>query len=119
MQPPNGGYWVDGVDDNIDGEDAEPRVQPGTPRQASRRTNIDTDDTANYYRRFFFGKVRKVYNVGLFKHMEICLRIACYLLLTKFVYSAKNLYYPVMSAPFFFMNDGEALGLQLTRLFFF
>ncbi|XP_049876492.1 rap1 GTPase-activating protein 1 isoform X2 [Pectinophora gossypiella] len=57
VQPPNGGYWVDGVDDTPpDGEDAEPRVQPGTPRQAGRRHNIDTDDTAKYYRRFFLGK---------------------------------------------------------------
>ncbi|KAL4708971.1 hypothetical protein ACJJTC_005832, partial [Scirpophaga incertulas] len=54
--PPSGGYWVDGVDDAPDGEEAEPRAQPGTPRQASRRNNIDTDDTAKYYRRFFLGK---------------------------------------------------------------
>ncbi|CAK1586866.1 unnamed protein product [Parnassius mnemosyne] len=54
--PPNGGYWVDGVDDiPPDGEESEPRAQPGTPRQTSRR-NIDTDDTAKYYRRFFLGK---------------------------------------------------------------
>lgn len=59
VQPPNGGYWVDGVDDTPpDGEEVEPRVQPGTPRQAARRHNIDTDDTANYYRRYFLGKVR-------------------------------------------------------------
>lgn len=57
MQPPNGGYWVDGVDEAQDGEENEPRAQPGTPRQASRRHNIDTDDTAKYYRRFFLGKV--------------------------------------------------------------
>ncbi|KAG6443406.1 hypothetical protein O3G_MSEX002824 [Manduca sexta] len=57
VQPPNGGYWVDGVDDNPpDGEDAEHRAQPGTPRQTGRRHTIDTDDTAKYYRRFFLGK---------------------------------------------------------------
>ncbi|XP_073961913.1 rap GTPase activating protein 1 isoform X4 [Choristoneura fumiferana] len=56
VQPPNGGYWVDGVDEAQDGEENEPRAQPGTPRQASRRHNIDTDDTAKYYRRFFLGK---------------------------------------------------------------
>ncbi|KAJ8715009.1 hypothetical protein PYW08_004990 [Mythimna loreyi] len=51
------GYWVDGMEDAIpEGEDAEPRAQPGTPRQATRRHNIDTDDTAKYYRRFFLGK---------------------------------------------------------------
>ncbi|CAG5020709.1 unnamed protein product [Parnassius apollo] len=55
--PPGGGYWVDGVDDiPPDGEESEPRAQPGTPRQTSRRHNIDTDDTAKYYRRFFLGK---------------------------------------------------------------
>ncbi|KAM3965730.1 rap GTPase activating protein 1 [Aphomia sociella] len=54
--PPNGGYWVDGIDEVQDGEEPEPRAQPGTPRQASRRHNIDTDDTAKYYRRFFLGK---------------------------------------------------------------
>lgn len=54
--PPNG-YWVDGMDDGPpDGEDAEPRPQPGTPRQTCRRHNIDTDDTAKYYRRYFLGK---------------------------------------------------------------
>ncbi|XP_075980733.1 rap GTPase activating protein 1 isoform X3 [Anticarsia gemmatalis] len=54
---PPSGYWVDGMDDAPpDGEDAEPRAQPGTPRQAARRHNIDTDDTAKYYRRFFLGK---------------------------------------------------------------
>lgn len=58
MQPPNGGYWVDGVDDTPPGaEESERTQQPGTPRQASRRHNIDTDDTAKYYRRFFFGMV--------------------------------------------------------------
>ena len=52
------GYWVDGMEDTLpEGEDAEPRAQPGTPRQATRRHNIDTDDTAKYYRRFFLGKV--------------------------------------------------------------
>ncbi|XP_052756915.1 rap1 GTPase-activating protein 1 isoform X2 [Galleria mellonella] len=56
VQPPNGGYWVDGIDEVQDGEEPEPRAQPGTPRQASRRHNIDTDDTAKYYRRFFLGK---------------------------------------------------------------
>ncbi|XP_047032158.1 rap1 GTPase-activating protein 1 isoform X8 [Helicoverpa zea] len=51
------GYWVDGMEDTPpEGEDAEPRAQPGTPRQAARRHNIDTDDTAKYYRRFFLGK---------------------------------------------------------------
>ncbi|XP_026321677.1 rap1 GTPase-activating protein 1 isoform X2 [Hyposmocoma kahamanoa] len=56
VQPPNGGYWVDGVDDTPPGaEESERTQQPGTPRQASRRHNIDTDDTAKYYRRFFFG----------------------------------------------------------------
>ncbi|XP_061719350.1 rap1 GTPase-activating protein 1 isoform X3 [Cydia pomonella] len=55
VQPPNGGYWVDGVDETPD-EDHEPRSQPGTPRQAGRRHNIDTDDIAKYYRRFFLGK---------------------------------------------------------------
>ncbi|CAK1555815.1 unnamed protein product [Leptosia nina] len=54
--PPGGGYWADGVDDNPSDEDNEPRPQPGTPRQLSRRHNIDTDDTAKYYRRFFLGK---------------------------------------------------------------
>ncbi|VVC90399.1 unnamed protein product [Leptidea sinapis] len=53
--PPSGGYWADGLDDHPD-EDGEPRGQPGTPRQCSRRHNIDTDDTAKYYRRFFLGK---------------------------------------------------------------
>ncbi|XP_053611065.1 rap1 GTPase-activating protein 1 isoform X4 [Plodia interpunctella] len=55
VQPPSGGYWVDGIEDAQDGED-EPRAQPGTPRQAGRRHNIDTDDTAKYYRRLFLGK---------------------------------------------------------------
>ncbi|XP_045522430.1 rap1 GTPase-activating protein 1 isoform X1 [Pieris brassicae] len=54
--PPGGGYWADGVDDNPPDEDNEPRPQPGTPQQVSRRPNIDTDDTAKYYRRFFLGK---------------------------------------------------------------
>ncbi|XP_022822629.1 rap1 GTPase-activating protein 1 isoform X3 [Spodoptera litura] len=54
--PPKG-YWVDGVEDTLpEGEDVEPRAQPGTPRQASRRHNIDTDNSAKYYRRFFLGK---------------------------------------------------------------
>lgn len=58
VQPPNGGYWVDGVDDTPPGaEESERTQQPGTPRQASRRHNIDTDDTAKYYRRFFLGMV--------------------------------------------------------------
>ncbi|XP_028156562.1 rap1 GTPase-activating protein 1-like isoform X2 [Ostrinia furnacalis] len=56
VQPPSGGYWVDGVEEAQDGEEPEARAQPGTPRQASRRHNIDTDDTAKYYRRFFLGK---------------------------------------------------------------
>lgn len=58
VQPPNGGYWVDGVEENSSDEESESRPQPGTPRQNSRRHNIDTDDTAKYYRRFFLGKVR-------------------------------------------------------------
>lgn len=61
VQPPNGGYWVDGVEENSSDEESESRPQPGTPRQNSRRHNIDTDDTAKYYRRFFLGKVR--YNI--------------------------------------------------------
>ncbi|XP_026495700.1 rap1 GTPase-activating protein 1 isoform X2 [Nymphalis io] len=56
VQPPNGGYWVDGVEENSSDEESEQRPQPGTPRQNSRRHNIDTDDTAKYYRRFFLGK---------------------------------------------------------------
>ncbi|CAB3234010.1 unnamed protein product [Arctia plantaginis] len=53
---PPSGYWVDGIDDAPpDGEDVEPRPQPGTPRPATKRHNIDTDDTAKYYRRFFLG----------------------------------------------------------------
>lgn len=55
---PPSGYWVDGIDDaSPDGEDAEPRPQPGTPRPSTKRHNIDTDDTAKYYRRFFLGMV--------------------------------------------------------------
>ncbi|CAH0720339.1 unnamed protein product, partial [Brenthis ino] len=54
--PPNGGYWVDGVEENSSDEENEPRPQPGTPRQTSRRHNIDTNDTAKYYRRYFLGK---------------------------------------------------------------
>ncbi|KAJ0174687.1 hypothetical protein K1T71_009795 [Dendrolimus kikuchii] len=57
VQPPSGGYWVDGVDEAPqDGEETEPRAQPGTPRQSTRPHHIDTDDTAKYYRRFFLGK---------------------------------------------------------------
>ncbi|XP_041981956.1 rap1 GTPase-activating protein 1 isoform X3 [Aricia agestis] len=52
--PPNGGYWVDGIDEGTPEEEHE--RQPGTPRQGSRRHNIDTDDSAKYYRRFFLGK---------------------------------------------------------------
>lgn len=49
---------MDGVDDTPPGaEESERTQQPGTPRQASRRHNIDTDDTAKYYRRFFLGMV--------------------------------------------------------------
>lgn len=49
---------MDGTEDVLpEGEDVETRAQPGTPRQATRRHNIDTDDTAKYYRRFFLGKV--------------------------------------------------------------
>ncbi|XP_037875474.1 rap1 GTPase-activating protein 1 isoform X1 [Bombyx mori] len=55
--PPSGGYWVDGVDDSPhDGEEVAPRPQPGTPRQSNRRHNIDTDETATYYRRYFLGQ---------------------------------------------------------------
>ncbi|XP_045500814.1 rap1 GTPase-activating protein 1 isoform X2 [Colias croceus] len=53
--PPRGGYWADGLDDNPSEEDNEPRPQPSTPRQLTRKHNIDTDDTAKYYRRFFLG----------------------------------------------------------------
>lgn len=54
---PPSGYWVDGVDDTPpEGEESELRAQPGTPRQTCRRHNIDTDDTAKCYRRFFLGK---------------------------------------------------------------
>ncbi|XP_052743347.1 rap1 GTPase-activating protein 1 isoform X1 [Bicyclus anynana] len=56
VQPPNGGYWVEGGEDSSVDEESEPRPQPGTPRQSSRRHNIDTDDTAKFYRKFFFGK---------------------------------------------------------------
>ncbi|XP_072944960.1 rap1 GTPase-activating protein 1 isoform X3 [Epargyreus clarus] len=56
VHPPSGGYWVDGIDDTPLDEENEPRPQPGTPRQNSRRYNIDTDDTAKCYRRFFLGK---------------------------------------------------------------
>lgn len=63
--PPGGGYWADGVDDNPSDEDNEPRPQPGTPQQVSRRPNIDTDDTAKYYRRFFVGKVRFIIEEAL------------------------------------------------------
>nr|XP_032518645.1 rap1 GTPase-activating protein 1 isoform X3 [Danaus plexippus plexippus] len=56
VQPPNGCYWVDGVEENSPDDESESRLQPGTPRQSSRRHNIDTDDTAKYYRRFFLGK---------------------------------------------------------------
>lgn len=56
VQPPTG-YWVDGVDDApAEGEDADSRVPPGTPRPTGRRHYIDTDDTAKCYRRFFYGK---------------------------------------------------------------
>lgn len=54
--PPNGGYWMDGVEENSSDDENEPRPQPGTPRQTSRRHNIDTNDTAKYYRRYFLGK---------------------------------------------------------------
>ncbi|CAH2240004.1 jg3432 [Pararge aegeria aegeria] len=57
VQPPNGGYWVEGGEDSSADEESEPRPQPGTPRQSSRKHNIDTDDTATFYRRFFYGKV--------------------------------------------------------------
>lgn len=57
VMPSGGEYWVDGVDDSPqDGEEPEPRVQPGTPRHSSWRHNIDTDDTAKCYRRYFYGK---------------------------------------------------------------
>lgn len=55
---PPSGYWVDGMEDTLpEGEEVETRAQPGTPRQATRRHNIDADDTAKYYRRYFLGKV--------------------------------------------------------------
>ncbi|XP_026725267.1 rap1 GTPase-activating protein 1 isoform X2 [Trichoplusia ni] len=54
---PPSGYWVDGMEDTLpEGEEVETRAQPGTPRQATRRHNIDADDTAKYYRRYFLGK---------------------------------------------------------------
>ncbi|XP_039756223.1 rap1 GTPase-activating protein 1 isoform X2 [Pararge aegeria] len=56
VQPPNGGYWVEGGEDTSADEESEPRPQLGTPRQSSRKHNIDTDDTATFYRRFFYGK---------------------------------------------------------------
>ncbi|XP_045774473.1 rap1 GTPase-activating protein 1 isoform X4 [Maniola jurtina] len=56
VQPPNGGYWVEGGEDGSVDEESEQRPQPSTPRQSSRRHNIDTDDTAKFYRRFFLGK---------------------------------------------------------------
>lgn len=51
--PPAGGYWADGLEEPA-GE-AEERL-PGTPRLAPWRPNIECDDTAKCYRRFFIGR---------------------------------------------------------------
>ncbi|GAB6031292.1 Rap1 GTPase-activating protein 2, variant 2 [Chamberlinius hualienensis] len=52
IQPPNGGYWVDGVDHDC------PFDNQGNPvvSQHSWKSKVETDETAKYYRRYFLGR---------------------------------------------------------------
>ncbi|XP_066994645.2 rap1 GTPase-activating protein 1 isoform X2 [Anabrus simplex] len=52
VQPPSGGYWVDGQDHDCP---FDSRGNPILPH-ASWRAKFETDDTAKCYRRFFVGR---------------------------------------------------------------
>ncbi|XP_048480994.1 rap1 GTPase-activating protein 1 isoform X7 [Plutella xylostella] len=54
--PAGGAYWSDGVDADTQNDEENERAQPGTPRHASWRHNIQSDETAKVYRRYFLGK---------------------------------------------------------------
>lgn len=52
--PPNGGYWVDGMDHDCSFDNQGNPILP----QPNWKCKFETGETAKCYRRFFVGRVR-------------------------------------------------------------